>query len=135
MTMFSIPIQDLMTHVNPMDGSMWRCRPIEEKEVRAAVNAGVVESRVWNNVVNSLDEEDARLFHINRIASLVNQQSDERIVVIAENHQSPIRVYLHDGNHRLAAAYVRGDTHIIAVVACSTQEWFVTDIFPGAVPL
>ena len=133
MPLYIIPIQDLRAHVNPMDGTMWKCRPIQEKEVRDAIDAGKMECRSWGDVVNTLGEEDSRLFHINRIATLVTQPTEEKIIIVVENHQSPIRIYLNDGNHRLAAAYIRGDFQISALCACSAPERPITDVFPGAV--
>jgi hypothetical protein len=133
MPLLVLPISDLKKHVNPLNGAMWKCRPIDEAEVWTAVEHGTIEPRTWQEVINTLGNEESRQFHINRIATLIAQPSKEMIVVIAENHMNPVRVYVYDGNHRLAAAYVRGDAHISALVAAS-EPGSMLDVFPGAMP-
>jgi hypothetical protein len=134
MPLFKIPISDLRKHVNPMDGTMWKCRPIDDSEIALALHSEITELRRWDDVVNTLNEAESRRFHISRIATVVKSPSLERIVVVVENHIAPVRVYLNDGNHRLAAAYVRGDEEIAALVAASAPD-SVLEIFPGARPI
>jgi hypothetical protein len=134
MPIFSVPITALRNHINPMDGKMWKCRPISEQEITNAIRAGAEELRTWDQVINTMGEDESRNFHINRIATLVVQPSSERIVVIVKNHLTPIEVHLYDGNHRIAAAYVRGDERIDAVLACSISG-HESEVFPGAIPL
>jgi len=134
MALFKVPVAELRLHVDPLDGQMWKCRPISEADVRLAVGGGVVELRPWDQVINTLDEESSRRYHVARIATLVGQPDSERIIVCVENHVTPVRVYLNDGNHRLAAAYVRGDKEIIALLACSVPGR-EKDVFPGATPV
>lgn len=132
MTKFVIPADELKAHVDPRDGSMWKCEPIGSSEIAAALASGVKEERRWNDIVNTLSHEESRRFHINRIATLVGEPQSDAVIVIVENHTNTTRVYLNDGNHRLAAAYVRGDSLITAVVAASKPE-SIADVFPGAV--
>lgn len=134
MPKFIIPTKELMAHVDPRDGVMWKCTPIDQSEIASALALGTTENRQWNDLVNTLSYDESRSFHINRIATLARcPPLPEPIVVILENHTTPVRVYLNDGNHRLAAAYVRGDTHIAAIVAASMPE-SIHVVFPGAVP-
>jgi len=132
MPRFVIPAHELKARVDPRDGAMWKCEPISASEIDAALASGVKEERRWNDIVNTLSFEESRKFHINRIATLVREVPSDAIVVIIENHTNKVRVYLNDGNHRLAAAYVRGDLLITAVVAASKPE-AIGDVFPGAV--
>ena len=134
MSKFNIPAHELRAHVDPRDGAMWKCAPIDASEIDAALASGITENRLWNDLVNTLSYEESRVFHINRIATFVRNPPPphEAIVVILENHIIPVRVYLNDGNHRLAAAYVRGDTHVTAIVAASVAE-SIHAVFPGAV--
>lgn len=134
MPLFRIPLADLRPHVYPLDGQMWRCDPIGAPEVQAALLTNSRESRPWNDVVNTLDPIESRRFHILRIATLMEQPTSERIVVIVENHTPSVKVYLNDGNHRLAAAYLRGDPTIDALVAPSVPGSELA-VFPNARPL
>ena len=113
---------------------MWKCEPIDQLEIDAALASGVEEESRWNDIVNTLNDEEARKFHINRIVTLARQTPLEAIVVIVENHTNPFRFYVYDGHHRLAAAYARGDLLISAVDAASKPE-SIGDLFPGAVPV
>lgn len=131
MPLFRIPLSDLRPHVYPLDGQMWRCGPLDATEVEAARQSGSQELRQWNDVVNTLGLHDSREFHVRRIATLIDQPSADHIVVIVENHTLPVRVYLNDGNHRLAAAYLRGDPSIDAVVAISVPGSELS-VFPNA---
>lgn len=134
MPAYTIPAHELRAHVDPRDGTMWKCAPIDQSEIDAALASGITEDRQWNDLVNTLGYEESRSFHINRIATFVRNSppQEEVIVVILENHINPVRAYLHDGNHRLAATYVRGDTHVVAIIAASVPE-SIHDVFPGAV--
>lgn len=128
-----VPAQELKAHVDPRDGAMWKCEPIRPAEIDAALASGVKEERRWNDIVNTLSHEESRKFHINRIATLVRDPQPDAVILIVENHANTPRVYLNDGNHRLAAAYVRGDSFVTVVVAASKPE-SIADVFPGAVP-
>ena len=77
MPLFIVPLNELKRYVNPMDGVMWKCRPIDEAEVNAAITARIKESRSWNGVVNTMGEVESRQFHINRIATLVVRRIPE----------------------------------------------------------
>ena len=132
MAKFVIPAHELKAHVEPRDGAMWKDKPIDQSEINAALATGVREERLWDDIVNTLSHEETRKFHINRIATLVREKPSDAIVIIVENHTNTVRVYLHDGNHHLAAAYVHGDSLITAIVAASKPE-SIGDVFPGAV--
>jgi hypothetical protein len=134
MTYYRIPLSDLRFHVYPLDGQMWRCGEIDPSEIFKALNENEREHRCWGTVVNTMTLEDARLFHIRRIATLMDMPCFDRIVVIAETHLNPPKVYLNDGNHRLAAAYLRKDEFIDAIIA-TPQEGSVLSIFPNATPI
>lgn len=133
MPRFVIPANELRALVDPRDGAMWRCEPIDQSEIDAVLASGIKEERRWNDIVNTLSDEESRKFHINRIATLAREPSPDSIVVIVENHTNMVRVYLNDGNHRLGAAYVRGDSLITAIVVASNPE-AICDVFPRAVP-
>ena len=128
-----IPAHELRVYVDPRDGTMWKCEPIDQLEIDAALASGVEEERRWNDIVNTLSNQEAQKFHINRIATLARQTSLEAIVVIVENHTNPFCVYLYDGHHHLAAAYARRDLLISAVVGASKPA-SIGDLFPGTVP-
>lgn len=131
MPKYKIPTEELKIYVDPRDGAMWRCKPIEQREIDAALSSKVQEERRWDDLVNTLGQEEARSFHINRIATFVRNPPLGDIVLILVNHEENVRAYLNDGNHRLAAAYIRGDSHVIAIVAASKIE-SIHDVFPGA---
>lgn len=134
MPKFIIPVHELKQYVDPRDGAMWKCERIDMSEIHAALASDITENRQWDDLVNTLGYEESRVFHINRIATLAKKPPPpDAIILVLENHTTPVHVYLNDGNHRLAAAYVRGDTHITAIVAASVPE-SVREIFPGAIP-
>lgn len=118
---YEISARELRAYVDPLDGRMWKIAPISEDEVRDAIARGVREMRSWegDNLVQTLNAEEARTFHIDRIATLFNLPLAENVVLILENHTPTVRAYLNDGNHRLAAAYLRGDSTVKAIVAAS----------------
>lgn len=135
MAHYRVPTAELRPLVNPLDGSVWRCRPISENEIRKAIEAGVRELRPWSGELESLPPEQARRFHIDRVATLAAMPpTDESVVILVDNHTPSVVVRLPDGNHRLAAAYVRGDRHVLAVLAPSRPET-LCEVLPGAVPL
>lgn len=134
MARYKIKASELRLLVNPLDGVMWKCGPIAEAEIFDAKAAGKTEHRSWegDGLVNSLTLEQARKFHVNRIATLLDQPIEGQIILILENHVAPIKGYLNDGNHRLAAAYLRGDETICVVVAASAPDK-VVNALPSAV--
>jgi hypothetical protein len=125
-------LSELRDFVYPLDGAMWKCGPITNDEIWAAVNANITEDRSWNTVVNILDLDASRDFHIRRVATLVNNPINEPITLIVVNHTEEISAYLNDGNHRLAAAYVRGDRVIVVRVAASNPAGLM-ELFPQSI--
>ena len=134
MACYEIKTSELRTWVNPLDGTMWKCGPISETEIFEAKAAGKTEQRSWegDDLVHSLTLEQAREFHVNRIATLLDCPMEGQIVLILENHVAPIKAYLNDGNHRLVAAYLRGDETVRAVVIASALDT-VLEVLPSAV--
>ena len=132
MTHYLIPTSELREIVNPLDGTMWKCAPIDESEVLAAVKAGADELRVWENVIREIPHAEHRDFHINRIATMLRQNvSIDRVILVLENHTAEVRAYLNDGNHRLAAAYIRGDRAVRALIAAADPAG-IPNVLPGA---
>ncbi len=136
MARYKIKTSELRLFVNPLNGDMWKCSPISEAEILQAKASGKTEHRSWeaDDLVSSLTLEQAREFHVNRIATLLDQPMNDEIILILENHVTPIKVYLNDGNHRLAAAYLRGDETISATVAASVPDEILKAL-PSAVPV
>lgn len=133
MYIYEIDANELKGFINPLDGGMWKCGEISEQEIYAAISSGKTENRPWNavNFVISMTIEEAREFHINRIATLLDSELTEHIIVVLENHTPSIKAYLNDGNHRLAAAYLRGDKTIKAVIAASDPNK-ISSVLPSA---
>ena len=133
MPIYKIEISDLLNLVNPLDGQMWKCGRIEIGLIKEARELKKNESRSWNTVVNiDITIEEQREFHISRIATLVDNVIDEPITLILENHIEPIKAYLNDGNHRLAAAFIRGDKNINVLVAASSNNP-IKNVFPSSI--
>jgi hypothetical protein len=133
MATYEIPSADLRRFVDPLDGSMWRCGPITEEEIESAKEAGLVEERCWNDVKDSMrDMEKARAFHIARIATLLDEVGQGNLVLVLENHTVDIKCHIYDGNHRVAAAFVRRDPKIRIFIAASDAENILA-VFPNAV--
>ncbi|NKI99574.1 hypothetical protein [Novosphingobium sp. SG707] len=128
---YVIPIASLTAHVNPLDGKMWNVSPINSSEVNQAVVDNNVDDRPWQEVKEYLERlptNDQREYHIKRIAWLVTNHcgNSAHPMGIAE---LPSGIGFVDGNHRAAAAIVRGDSEIELVVAILGD---VTAVFPGA---
>lgn len=132
MPTYRIPTSNLRSIVNPLDGSMWKCIAITEEEVLSAKNDGKVESRCWEEVKDSIAVEEARDFHINRIATLLDQHDLGKLILCLENHTENIKCYFNDGNHRVAAAYIRNDPFLEIVIAASSDAK-IQNVFPDAV--
>jgi hypothetical protein len=109
MPTYEVSIKDLRACVDPLNGQTWKCDPIQAAEVIAALQEGDVEERSWNAVKGDLDASLHRAFHVARNAFLAAKPAetdDEHKVIIAIG---PDRIWVYDGNHRVAAAIVRGD--------------------------
>lgn len=113
---------------------MWRCDSISEAEVLDAIFRGVREPMGWEEAMSKIQTpEEAKVFHINRIATLYGMEMGT-VALILENHGEEITGHIYDGNHRVAAAYVRKDPTIRIVVAASDPSK-INITFPSAVPV
>ncbi|MCP9796134.1 hypothetical protein [Cyanobium sp. Lug-B] len=134
--MYRVNLEELKEILNPLDGEMWKCGAIPESQILQAFSSNVTEHRSWEGdrvVAEVMTLEEARRYHVNRIATLMRQESQfDRIVLMLENHTENIKATLNDGNHRLAAAYVRGDDSIQAIIAASNPTGIFT-ILPRSV--
>lgn len=96
-----VPVKNLLNVVNPFEKPPWYCRPFTIEEVWKAVDEERFQEGPTPNWY-SIDD------HIERIAYFVSEGWDEddytpEFVVSEEDWP------LGDGNHRFAAAVVRGD--------------------------
>lgn len=128
-----MPISSLRAVIDPLDGKIWKVDPINEVEVRNAVACGQVCDRSWQDLQKiCLPPDLHRTFHIMRIAWLVNlaPRSDEDhnlILCVSANS-----IWFFDGNHRIAAAIVRGDP-MIDLYIINSEELDIYAQFPGAI--
>jgi hypothetical protein len=133
MARYQVSISDLRAHLDPLRGEMWKCAPIKITDVEAAVAADDFDVRPWTTVKDDMDPKVHRDFHISRIAYLVSHAApvdDSYPVLIAI---APDRVWVYDGNHRLAAAIVRGDeTMIVGISSYDAAQ--IQKYFPSARP-
>ncbi|MGV1908345.1 hypothetical protein [Agrobacterium cavarae] len=116
--LFQVAVHELRGRVNPLGGTLWGCAPIREGEVTHAVAQGELEGRHWDGVKDELHGPNSRDFHIRRIAFFVENglpDDDYRIrLAIDATDRSPIRI--DNGNHRLAAAFIRDDPTVKALL-------------------
>lgn len=131
---YQVPIKSLTAIINPLDGEMWKVEAINPQEVRDAVDRGDFAERSWGQVKDELSPEFHRNFHICRIAWLLGVELDAE-----DSHKLTLavikdRAWLVDGNHRVAAAIVRGDDNIILHIAHSGEEDLV-GLLPGLISL
>jgi hypothetical protein len=109
---YRVPITSLKAVINPLDGDMWKVAAIDPQEVRDAADKGTVCKYSWAELKNELPPELHRAFHISRIAWLLavepNRNDPHKLLLNVTKH----RIWLFDGNHRVAAAIVRGDNAI-----------------------
>ena len=132
MSLYEISSAELRQFVDPLDGKMWRCDPISEAEVLAAISHGVHEPMGWEEAMSKIQTlEEARNFHINRIATLFGMEMETPALMLI-NHEEEIKGHIFDGNHRVAAAYIRKDPTIRIIVAASEPSK-VNITFPSAV--
>ncbi|WP_157645320.1 hypothetical protein [Burkholderia ubonensis] len=112
--MFSVKVLDLNKRLrNPLDGRDWGCRPIPEHLIRDAADLlrnrrHNREERRWNTIKNGMSEDEAFIFHINRIASLYLTLESQPLHPIDINLRvdgpKAISAEIYDGQHRFAAA-------------------------------
>mgnify|MGYP003383414199 CR=1 FL=1 len=116
MPLYRVSTENLATIVNPMSGEMWKCEPIDVEEVKTAMSSGCTAEDSWNAQKDAIPNELHRDFHVRRIAALASKaiSNENHPVVIAI---APDRVWIYDGNHRVAAAIVRGDPTLDVIIA------------------
>lgn len=131
---YRVPIESLKAVINPLDGDMWKVDAIDPQEVRDAADQGQVCERSWAEMKDQLPPELHRVFHIARIAWLLGTEldgDDPHKLMLAVSKD---RTWFYDGNHRVAAAIVRGDDAIILHIADS-GELDLSLLFPGLTPM
>ena len=114
-----IPMVSLTGKVDPLAGRLWVCDPIEASEIVEAVDQGAHEPRPWDEVKDALQGPGCRSFHIKRVATFVRDglpSDDHAIVLDLQPQPDGLPIGVQNGNHRLAAAQIRGDAHIDALV-------------------
>lgn len=131
---YKVPIKSLKAIINPLDGKMWNVDAIDPQDILDAANQGRVAEHPWALVKDKLPPELHRSYHIDRIAWLLGAEMDgndrDELVLVVSKDQ----VWLYDGNHRVAAAIVRGDDNIILHIADS-GEVDLALLLPGLTPL
>lgn len=131
MTIYVVRIDELLKHVNPLNGKTWKCDPISISEVEEAIKAAQFDSRGWSELNNTLEPEAQRQYHIERIALLASnpiETNDPNKVAVCIGKD---QIWIYDGNHRIAAAVVRGDT-TMALVLAPYDEAVIPHYFPSA---
>lgn len=128
---YRIPIESLKAVINPLDGDMWQVEPIDPEEVRDAAGHGQVYDRPWAAMQTArLPRELHRAYHLGRLAWLLSAEADaddeHRITLCV----SADRTWFFDGNHRAAAAMIRGDDAIDVWIA-ESGEIDLDTLFPG----
>lgn len=113
-----IPVSEIRNVIDPLDGALWDVTPITFSEVLELDTACHIDES-WNAVKKKtpqeMDTRDVyRTFHIGRIAYLVNKTqptctAEAHLTLLSVMHDGDIKII--DGNHRIAAAIIRGDTH------------------------
>ncbi len=118
----SIAPQAIARHWNPLDGDPWGAG-VDPREVERALHEGRFEARPYSSV------RDGAYDHAARIAYLVQHPSRDpiHIDVGVPSLGLVVRWPITDGNHRLAAALVRGDCAIEAEVSGSVG--YAEDLF------
>ena len=132
---YRIPIDALKTVINPLDGDMWQVDPIDPQEVVDAAQRGEICDRPWAELQAArLPRELHRTFHVMRLAWLLSAPRDPDDIHKIMLCVSPDRVWFFDGNHRAAAAIVRGDPMIELHIADGGGR-DLANLFPGLVSI
>ena len=134
MGLYRVKSSELMNIINPLDGSMWKCGSISVEEIEVARRNKEFEERSWSHdgvVQEKLSLEESRTFHIRRIATMLEKGYTGKIIMALINHTQEIEAFVSDGNHSLAATYVRGDDEIELVIAAS-DPGSILKILPSA---
>lgn len=122
---YRLKIASLGAVFNPLCPKLWMCDEITRADIDEGLKTGVRETLPWNvyqrNATTALSfmfRDQARPYHIGRICHFVREG-------IERNDDFPVvcslvggeRIALHEGRHRTAAAFVRGDEFITAQVS------------------
>lgn len=131
---YKVPIKSLKAVINPLDGKMWKVAAIDPQEVLDAANQGIFSEQSWAIMKNELPPEMHRPFHIARIAQLLCTKVDSN-----DPYKLILAVYkdefwFYDGNHRVAAAIVRGDDSITLQIVTSGEQDLAV-LLPGLIPV
>ncbi len=125
----SLPVANIRAHFDPLATPPWGCAPIAREEVLHAIASGGL-AHEYPRTIGGADW--SREDHIARIAylSLHGWNTPLDIDVGVPSLGCHVAWPILDGNHRLAAAIVRGDLTIAASVGGDmdlAQELFGTD--------
>ncbi|NNM56231.1 hypothetical protein [Acidocella sp.] len=132
---YRVPVIGLQKHVDPLKGRLWGCDAITEAEIRTAVAARQFETEAWDSASANLQGPSGRDFHIRRVAHFVESglpNDKHSIQLDLQRQPDGSEIGVMNGNHRIAAAIVRGDAHVEALL----YVWDRVDIsrlLPGAV--
>jgi hypothetical protein len=134
---YQVPVAALQRHVDPLGGWLWGCTLISVSEIMAAVAAQQFEIEPWDQAKERLQGSTGREFHVRRIATFVANglPSDSYAVQINLDRQPDDReIGIVNGNHRIAAAILRGDAYIEATVYFFDPA-DVDRLLPGSIEL
>ena len=129
--LFEIPTHELRQWVNPLNGALWGCEAIQERDVGNAVKRGDVETQHWDGVKDDLHGPDSRDFHIRRIAFFVEKglPDDDYRIRLGVDAMDETLIRVDNGNHRLAAAFIRNDPSVRALL-----YYFDASVITAALP-
>ena len=135
MPFYRIRTVEISTHFDPLKGG-WSGESITTEEVKAAIEEGAIETRDWNDAKRNFrgNSPESKAFHINRIATLYRSEIEGRIILAIEPSGSALKVRIHDGNHRFAAAVLRGDEFVDTGVL-DEECGDILELFPSAIEL
>lgn len=141
MSKYQIPVAELMDRVSPLDGVKWASGPISPEDVLEAVQADVeLEHRPWQEVNGQIPDHENRSYHIRRIITLMYTHDFGEDPVPGQRMRISFifddavlrRVWVIEGNHRIAAAFFRNIDSLLVEVN-SAYEDRIHELFPGAV--
>lgn len=134
----AVPVGDLAAHCDPFDGEEWGCDPIDPDAVLRAAAQGRLERETWQTV-NERERRnrafDDVAWHVGRIAYLLVNVDPSPLELEVEavpgGAREARRVRMYAGNHRFAAAILRGDVEIRAKVPAEEIDDML-DLLPSA---
>ncbi|UXT53246.1 hypothetical protein FY136_28715 (plasmid) [Agrobacterium tumefaciens] len=131
MPKYRMPMASLISVMNPLDCKTWQVEPITPSEVREAIDRKEFAEVSWQTALEKgIDREIHRIFHVRRIAYLAANPPSEDGGHKMHLAVSKDKTWFYDGNHRAAAAIVRGDPTIELWIA-SSGELDLPTLFPG----